>query len=166
MAPAELVACTFAFGGTVNVGAVVSRTVTMKLPVPTFPRASVAVHVTVGAPNGNVAPLAGVQVVAMGPSMLSVADALKVTAAPAGPVASALTPGGTVTMGAVVSLTVTVKEAEPVLPCASVAVHVTTVAPSGNVAPLAGTQVVATAPSTISLADPLNVNGVPVWPVA
>jgi acyl dehydratase len=166
IAPAGLVACTVAFGGRVKTGAVVSCTVTVKLLVPTFPRPSVAVHVTVVAPNGNVAPLAGEQVVAMAPSMLSVADVLNVTVAPAGPVASALTFTGTVTMGDIVSLTVTVKEAEPVLPRTSVAVHVTTVAPSGNVAPLAGRQVAATVPSTISIADPVNVNGAPVWLVA
>jgi len=34
------------------------------------------VHVTVVAPNGNVDPLAGVQLVATGPSSVSVADAV------------------------------------------------------------------------------------------
>jgi len=76
LAPAGLVACAVAFGGTVKAGAVVSCTVTVKLPVPTFPRPSRAVHVTVVAPNGKVAPLAGVQIVATLPSRRSVADAV------------------------------------------------------------------------------------------
>jgi hypothetical protein len=60
---------------------------------------------------------------------------------------------GTVTAGGVVSVTVTVKEAAPVLPEASVAVQVTVVAPSGNVEPLGGRQVIGTAPSTASTAE-------------
>jgi hypothetical protein len=48
---------------------------------------------------------------------------------------------------------VTVNEAEPVLPCASVAVHVTVVTPSGNVEPLAGAQVTGTTPSMLSVAE-------------
>jgi hypothetical protein len=59
---------------------------------------------------------------------------------------------GTVTTGAVVSLTVTVNAAVPLLPRVSVPVQVTLVGPSGNVAPLAGVQLTATAPSTASLA--------------
>jgi hypothetical protein len=39
---------------------------------------SFAEHVTVVAPSGNVAPLAGMQVTATGPSMMSVADAVNV----------------------------------------------------------------------------------------
>ena|SRR5437016_717628 len=48
--------------------------------------------------------------------------------------------------GAVVSRTVTMKPAWPVLFCASVAVHCTIVLPSGNVLPEAGEQVTATDP--------------------
>jgi hypothetical protein len=47
----------------------------------------------------------------------------------------------------------TVNEAEPVLPCASVAVQVTVVVPSGNVEPLTGLQVTATTPSMLSVAE-------------
>jgi hypothetical protein len=71
---------------------------------------------------------------------------------PVAPVASTVALAGTVTTGRVVSVTVTVKEADPVLPRVSLAVHVTVVVPSGKVAPLAGVHVTATAPSTASLA--------------
>jgi hypothetical protein len=54
--------------------------------------------------------------------------------------------------GARVSTTVTVNEADAVLPCVSVAVHVTVDEPTGNVDPEAGEQLTATAPSTRSLA--------------
>jgi hypothetical protein len=60
---------------------------------------------------------------------------------------------GTVITGGVESVTVTVKEAEPVLPCASIAVQVTVVVPSGNVEPLAGVQVTDTTPSTMSVPE-------------
>jgi hypothetical protein len=76
-----------------------------------------------------------------------------VNAAPAGPVASTVAFAGTVRTGGAVSLTVTVNEAEPVLLCASVAVQVTVVVPSGNVEPLAGAQVTATTPSMLSVAE-------------
>jgi len=46
-----------------------------------------------------------------------------------------------VTTGSVVSCTVTVNEAVPVLPAASLAVHVTVVIPIANVEPEAGVQV-------------------------
>jgi hypothetical protein len=42
--------------GSVNTGGVVSRTVTVNWPLAWFPEPSVAVHVTVAVPNGNVAP--------------------------------------------------------------------------------------------------------------
>jgi len=57
-----------------------------------------------------------------------------------------------VTTGPVVSVTVTVKVATPLLPRVSVAVQLTVVAPIGNVDPLAGVQLAATLPSTRSLA--------------
>jgi hypothetical protein len=60
---------------------------------------------------------------------------------------------GTVRTGGVVSFTVTVNEAEPVLPCVSVAVHVTVVVPSGKVEPLGGVQVTGTTPSMLSVAE-------------
>jgi hypothetical protein len=55
-------------------------------------------------------------------------------------------------VGAVVSRTVTVNVAVPVLFAASVAVQVTVLVPSGNVEPEAGLQVTGTFPLTVSLA--------------
>jgi len=49
-----------------------------------------------------------VQLVATGPSSVSVADAVKLNAAPVAPVASTVAFAGTVTTGPVVSVTVTV----------------------------------------------------------
>jgi len=100
---------TAAFGGKVSDGAVVSLTVTVKdFAVALFPCRSLAVHVTVVAPNGNVAPLDGVQLTVTLLSKLSVADAMNVNGAPLGPVASTVAFAGTVITGAVVSITVTV----------------------------------------------------------
>src|SRR3989442_15605595 len=118
-----------------------------------LPCASVAVQVTVVAPNGKVDPLVGVHVVASLPSSRLVADAAQLNAAPVALVASTVACAGTVTTGPVVSVTVTVNDAALWLPCASVALQVTVVAPTGNVAPLAGAHVVATGPSSVSVAD-------------
>jgi hypothetical protein len=174
-----------------------------------LPWLSVAVQVSVVVPKGKVEPLAGLQVTGRTPSTLSAADALKVNAAPVGPVAVRVAFSGTVTrlssrvmkaapgggmlrrrneisggtvrrirfsgdagggstgtggcggpggkgrgsVLGVVSFTVTVKEAEPVLPWASVAVQVTVVVPSGNIEPLGGAQVTGTTPSTLSVAE-------------
>src|SRR2546428_10827722 len=139
-APVALVASTVAFAGTVTTGPVVSVTVTVNDAALWLPCASVAMQVTVVAPNGNVDPLVGVQVVATLPSRRSVADAVKLKIAPAALVASTVACAGTVTTGPVVSVTVTVNEAALSLPCASVAAQVTVVAPNGNVEPLVGLQ--------------------------
>jgi hypothetical protein len=152
-APVAPVASTVAFAGTVTTGPVVSVTVTVKEAVPLLPRASVEEQLTVVVPSGKVAPLAGVQVTATAPSTKSAAEAVKLNAVPVTPVASTLAFAGTFTTGPVVSVTVTVKEAVPLLPRASVVVHVTVVAPSGNVDPLAGVQVTEVLPSTASVAD-------------
>jgi hypothetical protein len=152
VAPVAAVASTVAFDGTVITGASESRTVTVNEVVPLLACASVAVHPTVVVPNGKIAPLAGVQLTATLPSTASVLVALNVKLAPVAAVASTVAFGGTVITGPLVSVTVTVKEAAPVLPCASVAVQRTVVAASGNIAPLAGAQVTATVPSTASLA--------------
>src|SRR5439155_5785705 len=165
-APVALVASTVAFAGTVTTGPVVSATVTVNDAPPLFVLVSAAVHVTVVTPRGNVEPLAGVQLTARGPSTTSVADAVKVKAAPVVVVASTVAFAGTVTTGPLVSATVTVKEADPVLLLVSVAVHVTVVGPSGKVAPLAGVQVTGRGPSTTSLADAVKLNAAPVVPVA
>src|SRR5688572_5536844 len=130
-----------AFAVTVTTGPVVSATVTVNEAARLLPRASVAVHVTVVGPNGNVDPLAGVQVGAALPSTRSLAVALYVKVAPVAPVASTLAFAGTVTTGPVVSATVTVNEAAWLLPRASVALQPTVVVPSGKIAPLAGVHV-------------------------
>jgi hypothetical protein len=73
---------------------------------------------------------------------------------------------GTVRTGGAVSVTVTMNEAEPVLPCVSVAVQVTVVVPKGKVEPLAGVQLTGRAPSMLSVADAAYVKTAPVGPVA
>jgi hypothetical protein len=66
-APFDAVACAVIFAGTVTVGALVSTTVTVKPALDLLPEASVAVHVTVVVPNGNVEPDAGLQVTGSDP---------------------------------------------------------------------------------------------------
>src|SRR3989441_1370080 len=73
---------------------------------------------------------------------------------------------GTVTCGGVVSRTVIVKAAEPVFPCASVAVQLTTVLPIVNREPDVGEQEGKSAPSTRSEALAENVTAAPPGPVA
>ena len=82
--------------GTVTVGGVVSRTVTVKLPAAGLPAASDEEHETVVTPSGNVTPEAGVHVTAGLAGSVSVAVATYVTTAPDGPVASAVMAAGTV----------------------------------------------------------------------
>ena len=60
------------FAGQVTVGACVSLIVTVNVHDPVFAEASVAVHVTVVAPTGNVAPVAGTHTT-VAPGQLSVA---------------------------------------------------------------------------------------------
>src|SRR5207249_969040 len=151
------VASTVAWAGTVTTGPTVSVTVTVNDAAPSLPLVSVAVQCTVVGPSGKVDPLAGVQPAARGPSTRSLAVAVKLNTAPVAPVASTVALAGTVTTGPTVSVTVTVNDAAPVLPLASVAVQWTVVAPSGNVAPLAGVQVTGRGPSTTSVADAVKV---------
>jgi ribosomal protein L10 len=89
-----------------------------------------------------------------------------VKTAPVALVASTLAFAGTVTTGPAVSVTVTVKEAAPLLPRVSVAVQVTVVVASGKVAPLAGVQLTATLPSIPSVAVAVYVKAAPVEAVA
>ena len=147
-----VVASTDVFAGTVTTGPIVSVTVTVKEADPVLLFVSLAVHVTVVGPSGKVDPLAGVQLTARDPSTRSVAVAVKLNAAPVTLVASTVAFAGTVTTGPVVSVTVTMKVAAPLLPFVSVAVQLTVVGPSGNVDPLAGVQVTARGPSTRSVA--------------
>ncbi len=152
-APSNDVASANTALGAATVGAVVSRTVTKKLAALVLPAPSVPEHVTVVPPSGNVDPDAGAQVAAPPVDTLSVQLAAKLTTEPDADVASAITAAGTVTMGAVVSSTFTVKVAVPVLPAVSDDWHETLVVPIGNVAPDAGEQVeVNSAPPTRSVA--------------
>src|SRR5439155_4052702 len=120
-------------------GAVVSCTVTVKLPVPVLPCPSRAEQVTVLVPSGNVPPDGVLQLTATAPSTRSVAVAVYVTDAPFGPVASA-TPSVSVSVGGVVSRTVTLKVPMAVLPRVSEAEQCTVLTPSGNVPPEPGVQ--------------------------
>src|SRR5205807_3395781 len=97
---------------------------------------------------------------------MSVAVAVKETTAPVGPVASTLTEVGTVRRGGVVSRTVTVEDAEPTLPAASLATHVMVVVPSGKVEPELGEQIAVSEPLTMSVEDAENVATAPLGPVA
>jgi len=152
------VASTLKLAGTVTTGAVTSTTVTVtvKLVLPVFPAASVAEQVTGVAPGAKIDPLAGAQTGRSDPSTASLALAIQLTATPAASVASAARLPGPVTTGAVVSTTVTVKLALPMLPCASVAEHVTGVAPGAKIDPLAGAQTGRTDPSTTSVAEAIQ----------
>jgi hypothetical protein len=140
VAPAALVASATTLAGTVTTGAVPSLTVTVKLALPVLPAASVAVQFTGVAPMANLLPEAGVQLVAREPLTESSAVAVKLTTAPEALVASVVMAAGTVNTGFMVSVTVTVKVAMPMLPAASVAVQVTVVMPSANAEPEAGRQ--------------------------
>ena len=69
--PAELEVEFDRLDGTNTVGGVVSaqQTVTVNVPVPEFPAASVAVHVTVVVPSGKVEPSGGWQVIEVTPTL-------------------------------------------------------------------------------------------------
>src|SRR5215204_3652574 len=85
-------------------GAVVSSTVTSNVVVPVLPSASVAAQVTVVSPSGKVSPEPLLQVTGTEPSTSSDAVGfVKVTDAPAGPVASRVMSSTDVTTGATVS---------------------------------------------------------------
>src|SRR5205807_3712064 len=119
---------TLKLAGTLMTGAVWSTrfTVTSKSALPVFPCESVAVQVTFVVPTGNVLPDDGLQLAGSGPSTLSFALAENVTVLPPLDSVSTEKSAGTVTTGGVVALsgTVSVKEAERVGPCASVALQV------------------------------------------
>jgi hypothetical protein len=131
-----------------------------------LPAASVAEHVTLVVPSGNVEPETGAQVAVKEPSTTSDAETVKVTTAPLGPVASTVMSPGTVTTGGVFCWTVTAKNPVAVFPALSVAEQVTLVVPSGNAEPEAGVQVTGTEPSTRSEAEAENVTIAPLAPVA
>ena len=166
-APEGAVASAVIGSGTVRTGGVVSITVTWNNPVTVFPWESEAEQTTfVVTKTGKVDPEAGEHVTATGPSTRSVADAEYVTTAPLGPVAEAVISAGSVSAGAVVSWTVMMEDAEPTLPAASVALHITVVVPKGKVEPELGEQIAVTEPLTMSVADAKNVATAPLGPVA
>src|SRR5688572_20409558 len=102
--------------GTVISGGVVSRTVTENAALALFPRVSDAVQFTVVVAMPNIEPEVGVQLTLTEPSTRSVAVAVKVTVAPAGPVASLMMSAGTVIVGGVLSVTITLKDVVWVFP--------------------------------------------------
>src|SRR5260370_23716562 len=114
--------------GRVITGGVVSITVTVKVPFAWLPCVSVAVHVTVVGPIGNVAPETGAQA-NVAASSGSVALTAYVTTAPLALVATAVMLVGRLRVGAVLSSTTTVALALPVLPAPATAGPVVVVAP-------------------------------------
>jgi len=97
--PSALGASTVIAPGTVTVGGVVSRTVTVKDSDPVTPSALVAVQLTVVAPNGKSVPDAGEQLGTTAPLSGSLAVTVYETVAPPGPVASETTAPGVVMLG-------------------------------------------------------------------
>ena len=128
-------------------GAVVSggayTIITVKLAVPMFPAASDAVHVTAVVPTGNTVPGGEEHVGPLVTPTSSVAVTSNVIVVPEDTEDVADTSAGTVTVGAVTSVNVTVivNVASPVFPSVSVAEHVTVVVPTGNNEPDAGVHV-------------------------
>lgn len=170
VAPVAAVAVTVWFDGMFeSVGAVVSLTVTLKLPLAVLPRLSAAVQVTVVSPMPKTPPETGEQLTATFPSTASAAvGKLKEAFAPFAPVASIVWSDGILeSIGAVVSATVTLKLALAEFPALSTAVQVTLVVPMAKVLPEAGEQVTPTLPLTASVAVGLaQVTTLPFTPAA
>ena len=120
------------FAGTVSTGAVVSSTVTVKLLLLVLFEASFALQFTCVVPRSK-KPVPLSQLTLGDGSTMSVAVAAGiVTVAPPRVLPSTVMFAGTVSTGAVVSLTVTFCVAVPVLPAASVALQVTECVPTAN----------------------------------
>src|SRR4051812_11625929 len=130
------------------IGAIVSRTSTEKVAVPTFAAASLARQVATVVPIAKIEPLAGLHETDVTPTASVASGSAKATTAPAAPVASATMSEGLVTRGAVTSLTTTLNLVVEVLPAASDAVHVTWVDPTGNWEPLGGAQTTEVTPTS------------------
>ena len=131
-------------------GAVVSRTVTLKLPVVVLDELSVALQFTAVVPSAKVDPEAGKQLTDRVPSTASEAVGVKLTAAPEGPVASAVVLSGSASTGPVVSRMMIWKVDEATFPWASVELQATFVVPSVKVLPETGEQEMPAVPSTRS----------------
>ena len=134
-------------------GACVSLTVTVNEQLLVLFEASVAVHVTVEAPIAKSDPDSGEHTTVVPGQLSDVVGSANFTVAPH-TFASFDTVmfAGHVIVGAVVSVTVTVKVhvVSGLFADASVAVHVTVVTPTGNVAPDPGTHVTV-APGQLSV---------------
>ena len=125
--------------GQVTTGASSSFTVTLKVHTLVFPAASVPVTVTSVVPTGNTLPEAGT-LTNVAPAQLSEIVGVKVTIAEHNPTSlDTVISAGQVTTGSSLSSTVTLKVHTLVLPAASVPVTVTSVVPTGNTLPEAGT---------------------------
>src|SRR5262245_4215366 len=85
---------------------------------------------------------------------------------PAAPVAGSGVTAGSVSAGAVVSVTATENVPVPVAPTLSVTVQVTGVVPTPNVEPEAGEQIALTTPSSMSFPVCGNVITRPAWRLA
>jgi hypothetical protein len=133
-------------------GGIVSTTDTGTTAFVELPDASVAEQLSDVTPRANIVPDAGAHVTVGELSTTSTAEAVNVTIAPLGLVASAVGCCGGVSVGAVVSRTVTENVTELLLPLASVAMHRTVVAPSAKVVPEAGEHATVGFGSTLSLA--------------
>src|SRR5438552_2629706 len=148
---------TVMLAGQLAVGFSSSLTVTVKAQVLVLALASVAVQVTVVAPSGNIEPLAGLQLM-LEPGQLSHALAVKFTCAWQSPLRLSapvlvvvVMLAGHVATGGSLSTTVTVKLQVALWLCASVAVQLTVVVPTGKSELDAGLQLMI-APGQLSLA--------------
>jgi hypothetical protein len=144
----------------------VPETVTLNDPDAVLPALSLAEQETEVVPGGNVEPEAGLHVTGTEPSTRSDAEALYFTTAPLELVACTVISAGSFNIGGVVSTTVTLKEAKPVLPALSLAVQATVVEPNANLEPDEGVQVGFKEPSTASEAETVNLTTAPPGPVA
>lgn len=153
-APLGPVASTVIAPGVFTVGAPRSTTLMVNVDgAEVLFDASFAVHDTVVVPRGNVWPELALQDTVGAGSMTSVAVTENVTAAPAGPTASAVIAAGTFNLGGVrsTSLTATVNAAVAVF-VPSLAEQVTVVVPTANLEPGAGEQLAVIDPATVSVA--------------
>ncbi len=160
------VACTVTSACAASVGAVVSETTTWKTSVPVLPLASFAVQVTDVEPAGKPVPEAGEHVTVGAGSTASVAVGAVYVTVVDGPVAGAVTSACAAIAGAVVSWTTTWNVVTGVaLPLASVAVQVTSWAPSASIVPAATEHDTTGLGSTASVAAG-RANAAPAAPVA
>jgi hypothetical protein len=129
--------------------------------------ASFPVHDTWVVPTGKVLPDVGLHVVVGDGSMASLAVATNDTAAPLPDVASCVIDGGTETVGAVLSRTVTLNvPGAEVLPASSLAVQETPVVPIGKLLPDDGVQTMLGVRSMASLALTVKLTVAPLGDVA